>query len=136
MATERIRFAQVSDIHLVPETACRWWWMSDSPRRQLEAAVAHLNQVPDLDFVVFTGDLVDQADPESFELFREILAQLRMPYYLSLGNHDVDTLQRKGRFDREQFIRWCQSQFPSLPGSHGLCRLQPFSSARDPPHCP
>lgn len=50
--------------------------MSDSPRRQLEAAVAHLNQVPDLDFVVFTGDLVDQADPESFEVFQEILAQL------------------------------------------------------------
>ncbi len=86
--------------------------MSDSPRRQLEAAVAHLNQVPDLDFVVFTGDLVDQADPESFELFQKILAQLQVPYYLSLGNHDIDTLGREGRFNREQFIRWCQRQFP------------------------
>jgi len=86
--------------------------MSDSPRRQLEAAVAHLNQVPDLHFVVFTGDLVDQADPESFQSFQEIVTQLRVPYYLSLGNHDIDTLRRKGRFNRDQFIRWCQSQFP------------------------
>ncbi|MFS8901946.1 metallophosphoesterase [Synechococcus sp. H60.2] len=119
MATQRICFAQVSDVHLMPETGCRCWWMSDSPRHQLEAAVAHLNQVPDLHFVVFTGDLVDQADPESFELFQEILAQLRVPYYLSLGNHDVDTLRRKGRFDREQFIRWCQSQFPLFPAPTG-----------------
>ncbi len=93
--------------------------MSDSPRRQLQAAVAHLNQVPDLRFVLFTGDLVDQADPESFELFREILAQLRVPYYLSLGNHDVDTLGREGRFNRDQFIRWCQSQFPLSPAPTG-----------------
>ncbi len=112
MATERIRFAQVSDIHLMPETGCRCWWMSDSPRRQLEAAIAHLNQVPDLRFVVFTGDLVDQADPASFQCFQEILTQLRVPYYLSLGNHDIDTLGRKGRFNRDQFVSWCQSQFP------------------------
>lgn len=112
MATERIRFAQVSDIHLMPETGCRCWWMSESPRRQLEAAIAHLNQVPDLRFVVFTGDLVDQADPASFQCFQEILSQLQVPYYLSLGNHDIDTLGRKGRFNRDQFVRWCQDQFP------------------------
>ncbi len=86
--------------------------MSDSPRRQLQAAIAYLNQVPDLQFVVFTGDLVDQADPASFQSFQELLSQLRMPYYLSLGNHDIDTLERKGRFNREQFIHWCQRQFP------------------------
>ncbi|MEN9224845.1 MAG: metallophosphoesterase [Thermostichus sp. HHBFW_bins_43] len=119
MATERIRFAQVSDTHLMPETGCRCWWMSDSPRRQLESAIAHLNQVPDLRFVVFTGDLVDQADPASFQCFQEILARLRVPYYLSLGNHDIDTLGRKGRFNREQFVRWCQDQFPLSPAPTG-----------------
>ncbi|MDX2270512.1 MAG: metallophosphoesterase [Cyanobacteriota bacterium] len=106
-----IKFAHLSDIHLMPPTGCRCWWMSEAPATQLRQAIAELQGIPDLDFVVFTGDLVDQADPASFEQFQEIVSQLSVPYYLSVGNHDIDTLRRRQRFDRSEFVQWCRQQF-------------------------
>lgn len=65
------------------------------PVRNLEQCVADINHfaaggagAPAAQFCVFTGDLVDRGDRESYELLREILSNLSLPYYLMLGNHD------------------------------------------------
>lgn len=115
-----IKFAQVSDTHLMPKHACRCWWMVDSPADQLRLCVESLQAIPDLDFVVFTGDLVDQADPASFREFQSILQELPIPYFLSVGNHDIDSHGRRGRFNRAQFLEWCQEQFTFTPAPTGF----------------
>jgi len=79
--------AQVSDFHLkgagelaygVADTA--------SPLRR---AVAHLNALtPAPDVVLITGDLVDDGAAESYAVVRELLAPLRAPFFVAVGNHD------------------------------------------------
>jgi 3',5'-cyclic AMP phosphodiesterase CpdA len=78
-----------------------------------------LQAIPDLDFVVFTGDLVDQADEESFREFRALVQQLQVPYYLCAGNHDLDISGQSGRFDRQDFLNWCRGQFDFDPAPTG-----------------
>jgi len=87
-----MRFIHVSDLHLTPRGAK----LHDIDAvANLECCVADINRfarggtgAPPAQFCVFSGDLVDRGDRESYELLREILAQLSLPYYLMLGNHD------------------------------------------------
>jgi 3',5'-cyclic AMP phosphodiesterase CpdA len=121
MVKSGIKFAQISDIHLMVEERCRCWWMSAAPDKLLQQAIAQLQAIPDLDFVVFTGDLVDRADRASFEQFREIVSPLRVPYFCSVGNHDIATGRTAcpQRFDRQQFVDWCRQQFSLQAASTG-----------------
>lgn len=104
-----MKFAQLTDLHIMPASACRCWWMPDAAETLLQKAIHQLNRIPDLDFVVLTGDLVDRADRWSFECLRQHLATLRVPYYTSVGNHDIDTQGR--RQNRADFMAWCRLQF-------------------------
>jgi len=54
----------------------------------LKRAVADLNARKDLDFVVVAGDLLARSDPLSLDRAKSILAELRAPYYLVLGDYD------------------------------------------------
>jgi 3',5'-cyclic AMP phosphodiesterase CpdA len=132
MVTQSIRFAQLSDIHLMANPTCRCWWMTASPENQLQQAINQLNTIPDLDFVVFTGDLVDQADPASLAQFQKIVSQLQVPYFISIGNHDFDCFKRKGRLDRYEFLQWCRQQFAFEPAATGLAdySLAPLEGIR------
>ncbi|MEO0854482.1 MAG: metallophosphoesterase, partial [Cyanobacteria bacterium J06648_11] len=110
-----MKFAQLSDIHLMRSGACRCWWMTGDPDALLDKAIAQVNAIPDLDFVVFTGDLVDSADAGCFQQFQRIVSQLRVPYYCSIGNHDYDDVPpartERDRFNRRDFLHWCSQQF-------------------------
>lgn len=51
--------------------------------------------------MVITGDLADAGEPEAYDVLRDLLRPLRMPYRLLLGNHD-----RRGPF---------RASFPDMP---------------------
>ena len=87
-----MRFIHVSDIHVIPRGNSL---NGVDPVQNLQTCVADINHfaaggsgAPSAQFCVFTGDLVDRGDRESYELLHEILAGLSLPYYLMLGNHD------------------------------------------------
>ncbi|MEM9511484.1 MAG: metallophosphoesterase [Cyanobacteria bacterium P01_E01_bin.48] len=127
-ATEpRLKFVQLSDIHLMRPGDCRCWWMTDSPDKLLQQAIAQVNAIPDLDFAVFTGDLVDKADAACFQRFQAIVSQLNVPYYCSVGNHDIDDVPPElavgDRFNRHDFIGWCRNQFFFKPAPTGLAEF-------------
>jgi 3',5'-cyclic-AMP phosphodiesterase len=64
------------------------------PVQRLEAGIAHVHaHNADADLVVFTGDLTHHGDPESYARLKAVLAQLKLPSVLLIGNHD----------DRENF---------------------------------
>ena len=74
MGKREVKFAVVSDSQ-------RWY-------DELEDAVESINERDDIDFVLHTGDLADWGLRSEFEIQRDILNSLNVPYVCLLGNHD------------------------------------------------
>jgi predicted phosphodiesterase len=71
---KEFRFAMISDTQ-------RWYDAT-------EDAVKAINARGDIDFVVHGGDQSDFGATHEFEMQRDILNKLDMPYVIVLGNHD------------------------------------------------
>jgi len=52
---------------------------------------ARMNQDPAIRFVLSAGDLTADGEPEQFERYQRELLKLNVPYYATLGNHDIAT---------------------------------------------
>jgi 3',5'-cyclic AMP phosphodiesterase CpdA len=56
----------------------------------LAAAIERIGELDPLpDLLVATGDLAADGKPEEYEVLRDLLARLSMPYLLLPGNHDI-----------------------------------------------
>lgn len=69
------RIAVLSDTHL--------WY------DELEDAVERLNADSGLDFVIVTGDVTKFGYAEEYRIFADILAEVRAPVVVGVGNHDL-----------------------------------------------
>ena len=78
-ATGSFRFAQLTDIHLSPN--------NPKPAEDLKRSVEQINTTPGIDFVLVTGDLTEEGDRATMLLVKSILDQLKVKYYVILGNH-------------------------------------------------
>ncbi|MEB3299555.1 MAG: metallophosphoesterase [Candidatus Sericytochromatia bacterium] len=85
--TPMLRVAHLTDLHFSLAPRSGWPHGPDLLRRTVQA----LNRL-DLDAVVLTGDLFDEPalDPEPMRAFKYELRPLRHPWYVALGNHDVE----------------------------------------------
>jgi hypothetical protein len=54
-----------------------------------------VNQDPLVRFVLSTGDLSSQGSSRELERFQSELEQLRVPFYTTIGNHELDTFPPK-----------------------------------------
>ncbi|GAB4215262.1 MAG: phosphodiesterase [Synechococcales cyanobacterium] len=138
----RLRFVQLSDTHIMAGTIRQSWWMPGSPTDQLCQAFRQIGELGDVDFVVITGDLVDGADAESYALLEELLATCPVPFYLSVGNHDLidvmslrcqERLQKtRPRYARPQALSWLQRQFSFQVAPTGFLdySLSPYLGVR------
>ena len=87
MPTIMVRFLQISDSHIGPDPA--FMTCGHNPLRELRELVAVINALPfPFDFILHTGDVVDEPSSVSYDLARSILATLRAPIYYLPGNHD------------------------------------------------
>jgi len=86
-AFEKAKFAVITDTHmaLYGEDGMK---MGASSTKIVDATVKALNKIPDLDFVVVTGDLLLDGEPWNLDLMKSYLDELRVPYYVVAGNHD------------------------------------------------
>jgi 3',5'-cyclic-AMP phosphodiesterase len=141
--------AQITDLHIlaagklfhaptraIPPSAERGWSYIDTAAC-LERAVAELNALdPRPDVTVITGDLTDHGGAEEYANLRALLAPLRMPAYLILGNHDSrDGLREAfgpdGYLPQAGFLQYTVEDHPlrivaldtNIPGQHAgeLC---------------
>lgn len=81
-------FVQISDTHLVRDPAARVHGVC--PYARLEAAVEHVASLaPAPAFALFTGDLIHDDDPASYEHVRALADRLPIPVRYCVGNHDL-----------------------------------------------
>lgn len=86
------KFAVIADPHTSvagpksPENGVK---MFKSSTDLLKATIDAINAQGDIDFVIVLGDLTKDAEPWNVDRFQELMAELKVPYYVVLGNHDV-----------------------------------------------
>jgi Icc protein len=87
MSTEIVYFVHITDTHIGPTADyARLGHVSLPCARRLVTIINNLPVVPD--FVIHTGDVVTDPDPDSYELAAEAFSRLQVPIYYVNGNHD------------------------------------------------
>ena len=82
-----VRFIHISDSHLRGDDAFVHY--SHPPYASLKQLVATINALPySFDFVLHTGDVVDDEQPESYAKAKAMLSELHAPVHYIVGNHD------------------------------------------------
>lgn len=109
--------AQITDLHM--RTPGDKAYGIIDPAAFLTPAVQALNALqPRPDCVLITGDLTDLGRPHEYQVLRDALAALEMPYYLLPGNHDDRQGLRDAFPDHEYlqdtgpFIQYAIEKFP------------------------
>ncbi len=119
---DSIKFAVLSDVHV--STAANAVNNSRNLTKTiayLQGAVKQLNS-SDVSFVVFSGDVVQQANKYPIVMFAKIINNLEKPYYVIPGNHD---LAKFSGIDNKEFFRLI-NKF-----SHNKTRKAPAVMRRD-----
>lgn len=91
-------FIHISDTHITNRADTSYKALSSSSVL-LKDIIYQINKIKGLDFVLFTGDLVDSASYENFELYYNTLSILKYPSLNAFGNHDF-----YGEMNKEQIL--------------------------------
>ena len=87
MTATALQIAQISDSHVGAPGKILMGRVDTGAF--LAAAVAAVNRLdPPADLVVISGDLVEEARAEEYAHFAALIAPLKAPAYLMMGNHD------------------------------------------------
>lgn len=87
-----LNFVQISDTHISEKDDTNYKALSSS-RELLRDAIEQVNSIRPVDFVMFTGDMVNEPDKESYFNFFKELTKLKYPALMAFGNHDIRQLQ-------------------------------------------
>ncbi|SDR86204.1 Calcineurin-like phosphoesterase [Polaribacter sp. KT25b] len=74
--TKEFKFAFISDVHFFYD--------------QLRTVIEDINKRDDIKFVIFGGDIADQALLREYEIFYDMMEDLKKPYLTVIGNHDYN----------------------------------------------
>jgi len=94
---ERLKLAVIGDLHIAVPRGANDTQLEIDPGRKLHglsvellsATIDEVNAEPDLAAALILGDLTRNSELFNHEVARELLARLRMPYSIVLGNHDL-----------------------------------------------
>ena len=91
-----LTFVHISDTHIPSDPNHNTGKATPSPHIGAQALVQQINRLPfEPDFVLHTGDVIYDRDPEAYATSQEILGDIKYPLYYVAGNSDVsDALQR------------------------------------------
>lgn len=96
-------FALITDPHVAvanPDTGWTRFAIPNEPTMYaqsvelLETAIAEINALPELDFVLVAGDLTKDSEPYNHDRARELLTRFRTPVFCISGNHDQPRPER------------------------------------------
>jgi 3',5'-cyclic AMP phosphodiesterase CpdA len=94
-----VKFAVISDPHIsMPADGVKDdFKMGLHSVEFLENTIKDVNNIEDLDFVLFLGDLTKDGEPWNLDKFLEIMSDLNVPSYAILGNHDQSVITQTGK---------------------------------------
>ena len=89
--SETLKFAQVTDVHFPKKGIMGYEGRSlNFAEKNYNKAIDIINN-SDVEYVFFTGDVVDKSFKEVFDDFLNTTNKLDKKYYISLGNHDSNS---------------------------------------------
>lgn len=81
-----VKFIHISDTHI---TTPGHKLHNNDPREKLKVCIDEIKRVyTDIAFLIITGDVIHDNDPECFSFIKETLSELSIPWWIVLGNHD------------------------------------------------
>lgn len=83
-----LNFVQMSDTHISDREDTSYKVLSHS-KELMEEAIKQTNDIKNLDFVIFTGDMVDMPQKNLYRDFFILASHLEYPMLTAFGNHDV-----------------------------------------------
>lgn len=83
-----LKFAQVSDVHFSTRNVNTTFKLTAESPRILDDVISQINETPDIDFVMFTGDLIDKSYEKELTAVLPHVEKLKYPWYFVFGNHD------------------------------------------------
>lgn len=83
-----LKFVQLSDVHFSDAGVNTTFKMTGESPKLLEDAVNQINEIPDLNFVMMTGDQVNVPYEKELTAFLKYAEKIKAPWYIVFGNHD------------------------------------------------
>ena len=89
--TDTLKFVHITDTHLLDNAEENFH--SLNTKESLEAVLSHIEtSYPDIDFLLFTGDISQTGSEESYALFKSVIQRYELPVFCVPGNHDTPSL--------------------------------------------
>lgn len=84
-----LTFAQISDAHYSSMQTNTSYRLTAESGELLNDAIMQVNDTPGVDFVMFTGDMINTPYEKELMKFLTYANKLNAPWYAVLGNHDT-----------------------------------------------
>lgn len=81
LSSRTFEFAMLSDLHIHNKR--------EAATKYLNATVKDINNNTKVNFVIVNGDISQFGDIESLEIAKRELDSLNVPYFVNVGNHDI-----------------------------------------------
>ena len=88
-AASSLKFAQISDVHFYTGDDNTSYKLRAESDKLLDDAIAQINETPNINFVMFTGDQIDKSFEKELRAFLPHAQKLVYPWYVTFGNHDT-----------------------------------------------
>ena len=89
------RFIQVTDVR----------FDKNAENQTLLSVIEKINSEKNVEFVVFTGDSIVRADQEQLKAFLKQIKKLKRPYYIVIGDKDVNKRKNMSKKDFSKIIK-------------------------------
>ncbi len=83
---QRVQFAHITDVHISERDT--WGTIGAAGTQLFQKTLKTFNDTSELDFVLLTGDLLNDSTPGELKLVKESVALLKKPWHFTPGNHD------------------------------------------------
>ena len=86
---QTLKFAHISDVHLSDKKVDTSYKLLSHTKELFKDEIDQINEEPDIDFVIVTGDLIDKPKKELLNDACSQMNKLKAPWYFAFGNHDA-----------------------------------------------
>lgn len=108
---QELKIVQLSDIHYDSVLINIDSRMYGESRELFQAAIDDINSLKDIDAIVSSGDNINRPSKKDFFNFLKTSKQLKVPFYIAIGNHDVGLL---GNSTKRFYINTMKKHYPHI----------------------